>query len=210
MKLCIVGLGPSAKGRGREIDACDFVVRMKAFWRCGAEDAGTKINAWAYYGYTGSSGDGVPKEDIVHHVPRGTEHWFTHCRQQVQEHAATHQERLDNARLAAGGDPFHQLPGYLWLRAKRHLNRDPSTGFVAVCMALEYFTAELVLYGFDSTTTDKPNYWDARGGVTEAELDNLPHHMDVEKRAIAEILGGKWLAQGTGATLTWPDMPELG
>lgn len=208
MKLCIVGQGPSAKGRGREIDACDFVVRMKAFWAYGAEDAGDKISAWAWYGYAGPKGDAVPKEAIASRVPGGTEHWFTHCRQQVIDNLKTHPARFDDAIYASGGDPFHQLPDDLWGRAEQYLDRHPSTGFVAICMALDRFPdAELVLYGFDSITPARPNFWDARGGVRHE--GKLPHRVDLEKRAIAEIRDGTWLGRPTAATLTWPDMPEM-
>jgi hypothetical protein len=204
MRVCIVGQGPSAEGRGREIDACDFVVRMKAFWLRGAENAGEKIDAWAWYGYTGPEADGVPVEFSG---PRGTEHWFTHCRQQVQNNPDTHCKRLEDARMLAGSNPFHQLPDGLWGRAKQHLNRHPSTGLVTVCMALDHFPDdELVLYGFDSTTPDKPNYQDARGRPVEP----AGHNTLAEKLAIAEISRGTWLGKPTAATLTWPDMPSIG
>lgn len=42
--VAIVGNGPTAAGKGPEIDACDFVVRIKSFWMHGADDAGTGIN----------------------------------------------------------------------------------------------------------------------------------------------------------------------
>lgn len=210
MKLCIVGQGPSAKGRGREIDACDFVVRMKAFWAYGAEDAGDKISAWAWYGYAGPKGDAVPKEAIASRVPGGTEHWFTHCRYQVISNPNSHPARLDNAIFATEGDSFHQLSDDLWRRAEQNLGYHPSTGFVAICMGLDRFPdAELVLYGFDSTTPDRSNYWDARGGLGPGDEPNLPHRVDLEKRAIAEIRDGTWLGLPTAATLTWPDMPEM-
>ena len=53
MRVCVVGNGPSAQGKGEIIDAADFVVRIKAFWCHGAEDAGSKIDALAWYGFPG-------------------------------------------------------------------------------------------------------------------------------------------------------------
>lgn len=207
MKLCIVGQGPSAKGRGREIDACDFVVRMKAYWRVGAEDAGEKIDAWAWYGHIGSSDrGGVPREDLSC-VPSGIEHWFTHCPCRLVVSLKT--ARLPDAMSLSGSDPFHQLSDDLWNRAVRHIGYHPSTGFVAICMGLDRFpNAELVLYGFDSTTTDKPNFWDARG--CDGDKVKLAHRVDIEKRVIAEIQKGTWLRKPTAATLAWPDMPDMG
>jgi hypothetical protein len=206
MKVCIVGNGPSAKGRGREIDACDFVVRMKAFWLYGAEDAGEKIDAWAWYGHTGTAGDGVPVKDISSQIPRHIEHWFTRCDQQAAWLGDDGQLRVRKAKNVASRDVFHQLTDQLWSRANEYLYYHPSTGFVTLAMALHRWPdAAVVLYGFDSTTPERPNYYDARPPVNTV---GYTHHVLTEKRAIAEIHNGTWLGKPTAATLTWPDMPK--
>lgn len=202
MKLCIVGQGPSAKGRGREIDACDFVVRMKAFWLHGAENAGEKISAWAWFGDKEWPGDAVGPSSQC-------EHWLTHCKVQIATALKVGQKRVQRAKEAAGRAGYRQLSDRLWTRARVHLDRHPSTGFIAVCMGMDRFhRPDLVLYGFDSTGPQRPNYWDARR-PPEPDCKHH-HHVLAEKRAIAEIRNGMWLGAPTTATLTWPDMPDIG
>lgn len=194
MKLCVVGQGPSAKGRGREIDACDFVVRMKAFWRCGAEDAGEKIDAWAWLG-----GDAKVTADPP---PRLLcEQWLTYCPQQMK----AHEKRGELFTAATKGRVVRQLTGEAWSRMKRYLKSDPSTGFVTVAMAMTAFSPEvLVLVGFDSTTPEKPNYYDARHKWPTI----AGHQFDREKQALAGIHDGTWLGEPTATTLEWIGEPN--
>lgn len=49
-KVAVIGQGESARGLGREIDACDFIVRLRAYWYNGAKDAGRKVDAVAWFG----------------------------------------------------------------------------------------------------------------------------------------------------------------
>jgi hypothetical protein len=50
VRIAIVGNGPSAAGKGAEIDGHDMVIRMTTFPVCGALDAGRKINVYAWFG----------------------------------------------------------------------------------------------------------------------------------------------------------------
>ena len=200
-RVCVVGLGPSAADKAEEIDACDFVVRLKGFWLHGAENAGSKISAHASYG-------DLPKED---YPELRCEHWFTHCpqhvRRQVIAWGAKRLGRLEFFAAKADGCPIRILPTRLWQKLRAYLNRDPSTGIVAVAMALERFPeCELVLHGFDSTVPERPNFWDAR----QAESTKFAcHAILAEKQALAEIDEGRWLGEPTHATLTWPARPDI-
>ena len=200
MRVCIVGQGPSANGQGELIDGCDFVVRIKAYWECGATDAGEKINAWAHYGHP-----------IVNpawkNAPPKVEHWITHCPGQFATPEEPGPERYRLAVAHADGRLMRILPDALWWRLRKWLNRHPSTGMVAASMAMHALPlSEIVLVGFDSTTHNKPNYLDAQ---QHAIIDSHPHDMLTEKKALASIADGLWLGNPTDAKLTWPSKPDL-
>ena len=199
MKLCIVVNGPSAKNRGQEIDACDFVVRIKKYWKAGAENAGTKIDAWATRGNL----------DSYQEQRENVEHWYVlPCAFYVgRGQEKFKQEMLDINNRGRGRR-------ILWAtradgkELEDYLRKSPSTAMVVIYMALRVLPVrELVLYGFDSTTPDRPRYNNARPSG-----DNTPntlHDFVAEKRAVAEIFKGTWLGKPTAMTLTWPDMPDL-
>ncbi|KKN79764.1 hypothetical protein LCGC14_0336190 [marine sediment metagenome] len=201
MKVAIVGNGPSAKGKGAEIDACDFVVRIKAWWRHGAKDAGEKINAWAWYG------DHAGLRECP--VGMDGEVWFTQCSNQILAHDPDKQERhLTAFANYSLGRPASWLSNQEWDRlVARRDSHHPSTGMVAVAMALARFPGcELHLFGFDSTTRDRPDFYDARN----ADLNALdPHRQLSEKQMFRRIGDGTWLGEPTTATLVWHDMPRL-
>lgn len=198
VRICIVGQGPTAEGHGAEIDACDIVVRLKNYWRCGADNAGGKVDVVAHYG------DGWANPPKAAGM---AEQWFTQTPRQLQLKGKEGELRLrllvEHLHLGtmrwATEELWCKVAGYLW-------GQHPSTGMMAVAMALDLHPdCELVLYGYDSTTPDKPNFWDAKQ-LTEKKA---PHDVLAEKRAIAEILCGCWLGFPTKATLCWPQMPEL-
>lgn len=198
MRVCVVGQGPSAHGKGKAIDACDFVVRLRAFWRTAADDAGEKISAHAVF-------DGRGILDVP---PLACERWFTHCPEQVFGAHDVGRIRLrafvENARFRV----CRMMTDMLWAKLVEYLSAHPSTGMAAASMAIEAFPGcELVLYGFDSTTPDRPNYWDARNAKV---YEVFPHNMLAEKRALAEIGQGIWLGNPTTSRLCWPDMPDIG
>lgn len=198
MKLCIVGQGPTAKGHGKEIDACDKVVRIKTWWHAGATDTGSKWDVHAHYG------DGFWDDRPEFHG----EHWWTQTMCQVRRNPAGW-SRLSFVANRARYEPVRFAPDALWDAAFARLQRHPSTGFMVVAMAMEIVEpSELVLFGFDGTTPDEPRmYNDARGGRVDTKCS---HDLLAEKRAIAEILGGAWLGEPCRTKLYWPQMPELG
>lgn len=197
MNVCVVGNGPSADGRGADIDACDFVVRLKGWWNRAAADAGSRIDAWAWYGCQEGCRD---KPEFT------CEHWFTHSPKQTQKHdTATRRARRKWFDRYAEGQPVHVLTNEQWTRLRASTGRDPSTGMVAIGMAIERFPdCHLHLYGFDSTTTVRPNFCDARG----PKVMDDPHGQIREKRQFRLIVLGEWLGKPTKVTLTWPDMPR--
>gem|GEM_PF-6088554 len=201
MRVCIVGQGPSANGHAKLIDGCDFVVRIKAYWECGAEDAGDKIDAWAHYGHpiANPAWEGTPPK---------IEHWVTHCPGQFADPSEPGGERHSRAVAHANGQPMRILTDTLWWQLRKWLNRHPSTGMVAAAMAIHALPlSELVLVGFDSTTRDRPNYLDAQ---QHAIIDSHPHDMLTEKKALGSIADGFWLGAPTKVKLTWPNKPKLG
>jgi len=197
-----VGQGPSAEGKGKDIDACDFVVRMKSFWLYGAENAGSQTHAVANNGWWEDSGEPAPV---------GCEHWCALSLYWLWTDDGYGWGVLKRIPEKAGMNVVRFMPPPLYSRAAAYVGtRSISTGFAAICMALTLFPkCELVLYGFDSTTPNRPNYWDAREKDRGAARSVGACHQLTEKRAIAEIAEGRFLGTECAATLTWPDMPEL-
>ena len=203
MKICVVGNGPTAKGKGREIDAADFVVRIKAWWVHGAADAGRRCDATAWYGDL-CGWDTVPK-------PLRCQHWFTHALG-----VKPLQERLRTFSAQAGIQVIRWLPASLFDHARQHLGFYPTTGFVAVVMALAIYShAELWLYGFDSCGQNEPNFDDARRTLPRSQQPSgkmLPgcHNHLREKQVFAELLEGTWLGEKVDVRLKWHAMPDFG
>lgn len=199
MNVCVVGNGPSAEGRGAEIDACDFVVRIKAWWRHGAADAGTRIDAWAWYGC---------KRGLTYIPPFRCQNWFTHCPKQTQSHGSKIRRARRKSFLEHSSEQRTQfLTDVQWQTMRSFTGKHPSTGMVAVFMAIERFPdCNLHLYGFDSTRLDQPNFFDARRpDLTPKD----PHCQQREKTVFRRINTGMWLNNPTKVTLTWPDMPRM-
>ena len=209
MRVCIVGQGPSAEGKGAEIDACDFVVRIKAFCECGAEHSGDKVDAIATYG------DWSRRRSKPEWV-RPTEYWFTHCPSQVEQHAMTQERghsvahhRFTSLVDDADGAAIRWLPDKLWKQMCEAIGSHPSTGFVAVAMAIWILApAQLLLAGFDSVDPKLPNFWDARNTIAKSSI--VHHNMVSEKNQFRELVFEQmWLGTRTATNATWLEMPEV-
>lgn len=191
-----------AKGKGVEIDACDFVVRIKAWWAHGAEDTGTKCDAWAHFACPQTRDVFRNEIKTPPEQQRRTtqgECWMLHTVNQLRDP----KERLGFLVRTANLAVLRWVTQACWDRAYNYLDRDPSSGFVAVAMAMEVYSPdELVLYGFDCTTPEEPNFENAR--IKQMPCD---HDFVAEKRALAEIHGGRWLGQPVQTRLVWPDEP---
>ena len=202
MNLCVVGNGPSAEGRGREIDACNYVVRVKTWWRYGAVAAGTKVNAVVNDGWWG---------EVDEKAMTGCEHWLAWTVERMQLRKSRAWVPMTRLSQKVGMDLIRIFPHDLRERAIRHIKPPGdgtfSTGFVGILMAMELFPGcdELHIYGFDGIRTGGPNFSDAR----REDRGIRNRDWTAEKRAIAEIHNGTWLGEPTGVELNWPDMPEL-
>lgn len=198
MQICIVGQGATAEDRGGEIDACEKVVRLKRYWECGAKNTGLRVDVVAHYGDNWALAGGAP---------RGVEQWVNQTVWQKRKQGDYGWESIAHIVEQAEWAPIRWMPHRLWQKVADHIEgKHPSTGMVAIAMALDMHPdCELVLYGFDGTTPDRPNFWDAR-----QTAEQLAHH-DIlrEKWAIAEIEKGTWLGEPTKAKLTWPQKPDL-
>jgi hypothetical protein len=195
MKVAVVGLGPSAEGQGEIIDSYDFVVRTKAFWAYGAKEAGTKTDAIVLFG------DLMSRQ--VEWPQLKCEFWCSHCPKQYESNA------YEFVVTKANYNPMRILCTADWKRLDDILKKHPSTGMVAVFMAMKILSPSVLgLYGFDSTTPDRPNYWHARG-TRDKPPEHLWHDVLKEKRLLAEIAQGTWLGEKTETVLIWPDKPDI-
>ena len=196
MRVCVVGSGPSAENRGTDIDACDFVVRLKSWWAHGAENAGERIDAWAWFG---------ADRDTAHPIPTmQCEHWFTICTAMAPDWPELGTQ-LDAFRRESEGQIRHYLDGGTWSRAKGSIGSNPSMGFTAVAMAIDIFQpAELLLVGFDSTTPGKPGFDNARRQTHDHETLDYKK----EKQLFAELHHGTWLGRPIDVQLEWIGEPD--
>jgi hypothetical protein len=205
VRIAVVGNGPSAKGRGAEIDAADFVVRINHFERIAAEDSGRKLSAWARYGNTG-----VP-------VPR-PEQWceLWYClppsRTRGQCTPDTDWGNLAYEVNAAEWRPMICVPEYYYQVMAKAVNphrfQGPSTGFVAVGMAIHRAGpgGQVDVYGFDAITPDKPGWDEARGGKSWPE--HIAHDFVREKQLFAEFRDkGLWCGETCTTKISWPGAP---
>jgi hypothetical protein len=203
MQVCVVGNGPSAKGYGEQIDACDFVVRAKTWWKYGAVDVGTKVDAIVNDGWWGE-----PDEEAW----KGCEHWLAWTVERMKLRKDRAWIPLTRLSQKVGMGLVRIFSHELRERAVRHIKPPGdgtfSTGFVGVLMAMELFSGcdELHIYGFDGVRTGGPNFADAR----RPDRGKRNRDWSAEKRALAELFGGTWLGHPCQTKLKWPQMPDLG
>ena len=210
MRIAIVGNGPSAAGKGAEIDAHDKVVRCGVWGITAAPDTGRKLDAWAWFGAMGH-----PKNMGAY--PAGNyEFWVTRAVNPQRPIIPEHATLLYNVIVATQGfRPLKVITEEHWTRANAYLKAQPTTGFLALHMAmLGYFGAipdAVTVYGFDCTTPDKPG-WEY-GGRAHAGCPPIlgpgDHDHPAEKKAILELVRkGTWLGNPVTIKATWSSMPE--
>lgn len=179
MRIAIVGNGPSAEGKGAEIDAHDYVVRLTAFPVTAAPDTGKKLNAWALFGSE------INARKVAGHCPGGSwVVWATlppsRCKPFDHRHAGDARNILDRA----GNRYIRWVTEEEFALASACLGSWPSTGFMAAWLAMGDFPdADITLYGFDATTPNATGWGDARNNTWTAE-DEAAHNFAEEKRQL--------------------------
>lgn len=155
MRVCVVGNGPSANGRGAHIDGYDFVVRCNRFKQAFVGDsAGRKLSAFAWAG--------LKRWNKI--VPPGKfEMWIT-----CPEAWHKGKERLTNARAICKKRKLklRVIDLHRYMEVRRALEAlspktgkfPPTTGLLAVDMALAAGAKELLIVGFDATTPEEPGW----------------------------------------------------
>lgn len=194
VRVAVVGNGPSAAGKGAEIDAHDFVVRCNAFSLASAPDCGTKLSAWAWFAFPAVA-------DRLGSAPGGD-----YCVWMTKPLAQWGCSDVVDPRLLirwAAGRPIRWVTADFAKVAACALGAEPTTGFTAVDMAVRMLGAsELTLYGFDATTPDRPGWGDART-VIPWQAD-YPHRQDLEKIAFTRLRDeAQWLGRSCGTRLAW-------
>ena len=197
VRVAVIGNGPSAKGLGGEIDLCDFVVRCGQ-WTAAfpKRSAGTKLSAWAWPGYS----------KMNRYLPKGKgwQMWIT-CPWTWHKG----KERLRNVTAVSNRRRLHvlaiSLPQYM--AARKYLNRlipsrtelPPTTGLLAIHMALGLKPAEMLIAGFDARSPGSPGFRYADG----RKLRSGPHHMATEKILLQELFEGSWLGNDSDVLVDW-------
>jgi hypothetical protein len=190
VRVAVVGNGPSAKGQGKAIDACDLVVRCGQFVKVFTNgSAGRKTSVWAWAGYS--------KNNSLAPA-RGTGFWIT-CPWKWHKGP----QRKDNVRALARKRRAKvrviSLAEYMAVRkvsnALSACRRDlpPSTGILAVGMAVLVKPAYLLVCGFDA---GKP-YADGRKFRTGL------HDYFAERKMLEDLEGGRWLGEHHDIDVDW-------
>jgi hypothetical protein len=202
--VCVVGNGHSALGRGAEIDAHDFVVRCTSFVTAHRGESGGRVDAWAWFG-------SPALWPAVLKYPDGKpECWFVLPR----AGKAFNGKAMDFAAKVAAERkmPFYCVDPLLFAAARNALKSQPSTGFIAVLMAIcRLHPARLTLVGFDATLPT--NYgWDepypVRPWVTDGKRA-FGHNFVLEKMLLDDIAKKKRFGSLAWKTeISWWRGPE--
>lgn len=211
MKIAIVANGPSAGGCGQEIDACDFVVRMKRWLTRGPLDAGNKVNAIAGF-------DNQVEITPELRIDFSWELWFSIPPAAIKPNPTLQDPAdLSWAFQFAGPRPirFFRNEAYFslikYLIGQKSAQRDPhiSLGMVCIAMALELNPEEIHIWGYDRVIhgTQEAN-WAQEACADTPETD--AHDWIAQKRILLEFADeGKWLGQPCKTKLIWHDRPPM-
>jgi len=203
VKIAVIGNGPSANGQGKHIDACDMVVRAGQYTHAfPRNEAGKKTTAWCWPGFA----------KMNKYVPQGKmEHWFS-----VPVAWDKKKSRLTNARMMAKCRKSklveNPMGHYLALRHALELLSErrglfpPTTGIIAIQMAMDFQPDQLLLAGFDVTKKDTKECHYADGRVWKF---GPGHDLLAEKKLLARLQDkGKWLGLEVKTKVTWIGRPS--
>jgi hypothetical protein len=186
IRLCVVGNGWSPIGHGPWIDGHDFVVRCTSCVTAHKRRAGWKTSAWAWFG-NASLWPGV------YQVPGdASESWFVLPRSGKRFHseAYAYAQKLS----ANHGMRFRAIHEPIFSLAKSVLKIQPSTGFLAILMALHVMhPAKMTVIGMDATLPTKPG-WDEPNPVRKWKTDGrrvFGHNFVREKELLAASIAAK-------------------
>jgi RimJ/RimL family protein N-acetyltransferase len=210
MRMCIVGNGPSAKEYAREIDTCDFVVRLNS-WP--PNTMGTKWSAWASsfspWGHMQAEAIRYKLFDVM---PKNLRVWCIGTPQKKWGYVSLGKGTM---RFAPPGWKPKVLPcerigvdiGRWTGNHIRSLDRShkfsPSTGFQVLGYALTRRPDELVLVGFDAIAEGKPGWGDSWNWMF-GPAASVRHNYPVQKRCIEQ-----WLKTRTFCGKSFPKTRPL-
>jgi hypothetical protein len=172
-------------GMGGMIDSHDFVVRCTSWVTAHRGQSGAKISAWAWFGSPAL----WPK---VYAIPEGRwESWFV----LVPSGKTFNVSASYFAKgVATAHGPNYEIDPALWNLAKSVLRVQPSTGFLAVLMALQRLhPSRLTIVGMDCTLPTNP-YWDEPFRVKNWPTDGkraFGHNYVREKQLLAGSVKNK-------------------
>jgi len=196
MRMCIVGNGPSAREYRKEIDKCDFVVRLNAF---PPGKFGRKWNAWAssFSPWSHMQPEAI-RYKLFDLMPKNLQVWVIGSPPAKWGYA---QYRAGNKSIKLSppgwtpmtfsarnvGVEIGRWTGAYIRTVDRSRRFSPSTGFQVLAYALTLQPKELIVVGFDAIAEGQPGWgdaWNPRFGPAASVGHNFP----VEKRVMQEWL----------------------
>lgn len=202
--IAVVGNGSSAAEHPELIDAQDFVVRVNTWYKhfpgfC----AGKRHDAWALWPPAWNSNileapageyevwlttpvnlrDMMLTEALARHKFRVVDHWTYEAAWKALE--ADREKHGPSANSYAA-----------W----------PSSGFVALAMALRLGAEEVLITGFDATVSSAPGWGDHKEHYPWAKVQG--HDYAAEKRLIGQLeSSGRWGSGLVAGKVRWEKLP---
>ena len=193
MRFAIVGNGPSALTRSEEIAACDQVVRINVPNMV----SGDKWTVWA----SNFNADLAGKLDPLNRPP--ARQWL--CVPRTYLSAVSPQGSMPIPERCEAEVSAPQWAS-LWFAAGFHR---PTTGFVAVLLALEAGATELFLAGFDATTPKAPGWGSAAWDWAAERCRWTMHDFAAEKAALRTLRDtGEFCGKHYSVKVIWPDAAD--
>lgn len=178
MRIAVVGNGPSAQRHAAEWGSADMVVRCNVFL------AG-RCDVWCSHFDPEITAAAKAAPDGVKAL------WLALSPGSARLLRGDYDARAAAAWLAAGR-PVRQMSDIQWIELSVEAGeKRPSTGLIAVRLALELCPEELLLAGFDATEPGRPGWgsppWDWAAEPGRAR----PHNFPGEKQALGRLVNSR-------------------
>jgi hypothetical protein len=189
VRIAVVGNGPSAKGQGDLIDACDLVVRTGQFAKVFKDgSAGNKLSVLAWPGY----------RKMNKLLPKRKCEWWITC--PVKWHKGP--ARLANVnRLSKRATKVRWIPLHDYMAIRHRVQNlsdwakefPPSTGILAVHMAVTLHPDSMLVCGFDAGKAYADGRW----------YSKTLHDYFAERKALEDLERGRWLGEHHDIDVDW-------
>jgi len=212
MKIGIVANGPSGSNCGKEIDACDFVVRMQRWGSTGPLNSGRRVSAIAGM----NSYTEIP-EDLKN--DSSWEFWATIPVEYAKFPAddwnpldvkwIVETNKLRRPIKFASFKSINKAVDYLRLNLITKKEARITMGIACLVMAVDLKPEEIQIWGYDKVFYNTPGSQYAQCPDQDDQEKSI-HDFPAEKKLIAEFADkGLWLGEPVSTKLIWHGRPNI-